>query len=105
MKLSQWAKKNNVSYQTAHNMFKAGKIPGARQLQTGTIVIDDLPVTSCEVTDKQTGRKFMVQLDVDLNTNGLTGADQRDIIDEINRLADLIVEKLKFGVIYKRWTP
>lgn len=39
MKLSTWAKSVGVSYQTAWNMFKAGNLPGAYQLPTGTIVI------------------------------------------------------------------
>ncbi len=41
MKLSEYAKKNNISYKTAWNHFKAGKIPNARQLPTGTVVIDE----------------------------------------------------------------
>ena len=41
MKLSEYAKKNSITYQTAWNHFKSGKIPNARQLQTGTVVIDE----------------------------------------------------------------
>ena len=41
MKLSEYAKKNSVTYQTAWNHFKSGKIPNARQLITGTVVIDE----------------------------------------------------------------
>ena len=41
MKLSEYAKKNSVTYQTAWNHFKHGKIPNARQLPTGTVVIDE----------------------------------------------------------------
>jgi len=41
MKLSQWAKKNGVCYLTALNWFHAGQIPNARQLNTGTILIDE----------------------------------------------------------------
>ena len=41
MKLSEWAKQNRVSYRTAWRHFKAGKIPRAYQLDTGTIVIPD----------------------------------------------------------------
>jgi putative resolvase len=44
MKLSQWAKKNNYTYRGAYNVFKRGLIPGARQLPTGTVIIDE-PVT------------------------------------------------------------
>lgn len=42
MKLSQWAKQNGLSYQTAHNMFKNNKLPvKAEQLPTGTILIHE----------------------------------------------------------------
>ena len=41
MKLRDYAKKNCISYQAAWNQFKTGKIPNARQLPTGTIVIDE----------------------------------------------------------------
>lgn len=39
MKLSEYAKEMGVSYQTAHNWFKKGKIDGAYQVDTGTIII------------------------------------------------------------------
>lgn len=39
MKLSQWAKKQGISYQTAWRHYKAGKIEGACQLATGTIIV------------------------------------------------------------------
>lgn len=41
MKLSQYAKKMGVTYQTAHKWFKHGQIDGAYQLSTGTIVVPD----------------------------------------------------------------
>lgn len=41
MKLSKWAKIQGISYQTAWNMFNAGKLANAYQLPTGTIIIDD----------------------------------------------------------------
>lgn len=41
MKLSQYAKKNSIVYQTAWNHFREGKIPGAYQLPSGTVVIPD----------------------------------------------------------------
>jgi putative resolvase len=40
MKLSVYAKKNNIAYRTAHRHWKKGLIKG-RQLETGTIVVDD----------------------------------------------------------------
>ncbi|MBP8593134.1 MAG: IS607 family transposase [Ruminococcus sp.] len=46
MKLSEYAKRNSLSYQSAWNQYKAGLIPNARQLPTGTIVVDeDKPTT------------------------------------------------------------
>jgi len=39
MKLSDWAKKMGISYRRAWQMFKDGKLPNAKQLPTGTIVI------------------------------------------------------------------
>lgn len=42
MKLSQWAKKNGLHYQTAFRLFKAGKLPvNAIQLDTGTILVEE----------------------------------------------------------------
>ncbi|MDM8549592.1 IS607 family transposase [Desulfobacterales bacterium HSG2] len=46
MKLSQWAKKQGISYQTAWNLFKKKMIPKAYQLPTGTIIIPDEEVKS-----------------------------------------------------------
>ncbi len=41
MKLSHWAKKQGVCYKTAWNLFKAGHIPGAYKLGTGTIIVPE----------------------------------------------------------------
>jgi putative resolvase len=42
MKLSAWARKNGVSYQTAWNWFSAGQLPvPARQTATGTILVEE----------------------------------------------------------------
>jgi len=43
MKLSTYAKKQGVHYRTAYMWFKQGLIPGARQMPTGTILVDDVP--------------------------------------------------------------
>jgi predicted site-specific integrase-resolvase len=40
MKLSQWAKQKGISYITAYRWFKAGKIPNAKQLESGTILVN-----------------------------------------------------------------
>lgn len=42
MKLSEWARKQGVSYLTAWRWFKAGKLPvPARQLPSGTILVEE----------------------------------------------------------------
>lgn len=41
MKLSEYAKRVGVSYQTAHRWFKTGKIQGAYQIETGTVIVPD----------------------------------------------------------------
>ncbi|MGH9048087.1 MAG: IS607 family transposase [Acidimicrobiales bacterium] len=41
MKLSEWAKRNGVTYKTAHRWFHTGILPApAKQLPTGTILVD-----------------------------------------------------------------
>ena len=39
MKLSQWAKKQGISYKTAWKLWDSGGIPNACQLPTGTVLI------------------------------------------------------------------
>ena len=42
MKLSVWAKKNGISYKTAHRLFRAGELPvPVTQLATGTILVHE----------------------------------------------------------------
>jgi predicted site-specific integrase-resolvase len=41
MKLSQWAKQKGLTYRGAYNHFKKGKISGAYQLSTGTIIVPE----------------------------------------------------------------
>lgn len=42
MKLSDWARKYNLTYPTAYSLFKSGKLPvKAIQLATGTILIEE----------------------------------------------------------------
>lgn len=52
MKLSEWAKRNGISYRTAWRLFRDGHLPvPAQQLATGTILVDEQPVTSSEVSE------------------------------------------------------
>lgn len=41
MKLSQWCKLQGVSLRTGYNWFHAGQIPNAKQLPSGTILVDE----------------------------------------------------------------
>ena len=41
MKLSQWAKKNSLSYRRAWQLYKEGKLKNARRLDACSILIDD----------------------------------------------------------------
>jgi len=41
MKLSKWARQQGVHYQTAWNWFRAGQIPGAYKVATGSIFVPD----------------------------------------------------------------
>ncbi|RKZ92948.1 MAG: IS607 family transposase [Candidatus Parabeggiatoa sp. nov. 1] len=41
MKLSQWAKNKGIDYRTAWEHYRCGKIPGAYQLKTGTIIVPE----------------------------------------------------------------
>jgi hypothetical protein len=41
IKLSEWADRHNLSYITANRHFHAGLIPGAVQLDSGTILVED----------------------------------------------------------------
>ncbi|MBW1759269.1 MAG: IS607 family transposase [Deltaproteobacteria bacterium] len=41
MKLSGWAKKQGITYRTAWEHFRTGKIPGAYKLDSGTIIVPD----------------------------------------------------------------
>ncbi|MCG2795152.1 MAG: IS607 family transposase [Actinomycetia bacterium] len=50
MKLSVYAKKLGISYQTAWRWWKAGTIPGAYQLPTGTVIVPE--EKSLELPDK-----------------------------------------------------
>lgn len=41
MKLRDWAKKNDLGYKRAWDLFKIGKIPNSRKLASGSIVVEN----------------------------------------------------------------
>ncbi|MBF0231082.1 MAG: hypothetical protein HQK63_16050 [Desulfamplus sp.] len=45
MKLSNWARQNNITYRTAWEHFRTGKIPNAYKLESGTIIVPDENIT------------------------------------------------------------
>lgn len=50
MKLSEWAKRNGLTYQTAFNLFKRKALPcKAVQLSTGTILVEEKNVNNQEL--------------------------------------------------------
>jgi predicted site-specific integrase-resolvase len=65
MKLSEYATKNNISYKTAWNHFKAGKIANARQLPTGTVVVDEIADAKDEIISLQKEKIKMLEEEID----------------------------------------
>ncbi len=72
MKLSKYAKKLGVTYQTAWNLFSKDQIPGAYQLKTGTIIvpeeqkireIDKKIVIYCRVSNYSRKKELQYQVD------------------------------------------
>lgn len=71
MKLSEYAKINSVGYRTAWNWFNEGKIPNARQLPSGTIVVDEeitqtnkeYTVVYCRVSSSENKSNLETQVD------------------------------------------
>lgn len=69
MKLSEYAKKHNVTYITAHNWYKKGLIPNAFQVKSGTIVIPDQEIKKqrnviyCRVSSKDRKNDLNLQVE------------------------------------------
>lgn len=76
MRLSQYAKKMGVTYQTAHKWFKEGKIDGAYQLSTGTIVVP-------EENEKSKRTKTIIYARVSSNEQR-----QTNLVTQAERLVD-----------------
>lgn len=71
MRLRQYCKKNHICYMTGYKWFKQGKIEGAYQLQTGTIMIKDEEqnqkeqnvVIYCRVSNRDRKKELEYQVD------------------------------------------
>ena len=53
MRLREYARRNHIAYETAVRWFHRGMIPGARQTETGIILIED-PTPDVPVEEKRT---------------------------------------------------
>ena len=74
MKLSAYADKVGVSYQTAHRWFKNGKIPGAYQIETGTVIVPDSAIPS-DSKESSTRTKTVVYARVSSNEQRKTNLE------------------------------
>lgn len=72
MKLSEWAKKNSLTYKSAHRLFKQNKVPHARQLPSGTIVVDEV-----NETEKKTHNVVYARVSSSENKNNLESQAKR----------------------------
>lgn len=71
MKLSKWCKENGICYQTGLNWFHAGLIPNAKQLATGTIIVEQkkenvrnqIIVTYARVSNNSRRKELEYQVD------------------------------------------
>ena len=73
MKLSVYADKVDVSYQTAHRWFKS-KIPGAYQIETGTVIVPDSAIPN-DSKESSTRTKTVVYARVSSNEQRKTNLE------------------------------
>ena len=74
MKLSEYAKRVGVSYQTAHRWFKNNKIPGAYQIETGTVIVPDSAIPN-DSKESSTRTKTVVYARVSSNDQRKTNLE------------------------------
>ena len=106
MKLSVYADKVGVSYQTAHRWFKNGKIPGAYQISTGTVIVPDSAIPS-NSKESNPRTKTVVYARVSSNeqrkTNLETQAERMQNFCSANGLVvDRVVKEVGSGLNDKR---
>ena len=93
MKLSQYARKHSLSYQTAWNHFKAGMIKGAYQLPSGTVVVPD--------NEEREGRTVVyARVSSSMNRPNLASQSKRcvDFCAANGWVVDEVVEECASGV-------
>lgn len=76
IKLKEWAAKNKLSYITAHRHFHAGMIPGAIQLESGTILVeDDSPEQNMASNSHNDAMSLFLKKTVEFSKNNSTVED------------------------------
>lgn len=83
MKLSDWARKMGISYRRAWQMFKDGKLPNARQLPTGTIV----------VLEEQTEKEKLLSKDVAIYCRVSSHENKDNLEKQAERLKEYAIAK------------
>lgn len=86
MKLSEYARKNNITYRTAHRHWKQGLITG-KQLNTGTIVV-------LELTNTHQPIKNLVVLCARVSNRCAEATENKTNLEtQLNRLRDYATAK------------
>jgi hypothetical protein len=76
IKLKEWAAKNSLSYITANRLFHAGMVPGATQLDSGTILVeDDSPEQAMTVNSSNDAMSLFLKKTVEFSKNNSTVED------------------------------
>lgn len=76
IKLKDWADKNGLSYLTANRHFHAGMIPGASQLDSGTILVeDDSPEQNMASTSPNDAMSLFLKKTVEYSKNNSSVED------------------------------
>lgn len=80
MKLNEWCRKQGINYHTGYRWFKKGLIPNARQISTGTILVD-------EVENRQNDNKAWIYCRVSNSTR------KTDLDNQIQRCKDFCLAR------------
>lgn len=89
MKLSKWAKLQGVHYGTALRWFHQGKISGARQLDTGTVLVD----ASTETISQNKDTKAFIYCRVSTNERKDTLVGQEERCRQFCAASGIVVQK------------
>lgn len=94
IKLSQWAKNNALSYQSALAQFHKGQVPGARKLPSGSIVVDSTPAveenpaSGCALYARVSTRKQKEHLTGQIERLRLfAAANGEQVVEEVAEIA------------------